>query len=80
MTDSQTRTSEEMLNEELLKQAEKLLKQSLEFDKSFRESLKKNWKDKLMVSELSDAINSNSKTIEDLKNEIKDRNSRVFKK
>lgn len=78
--DSPTKNSEEILNQELLTQAETLLKQSLDMDKTFRGLLKTNWKDKKLVGEISDSIHVNNQTIESLKNEIKDRNSRIVKK
>lgn len=80
MQDFQTRNSEEHLNLDLLKQAEQLLKNAIGMDNTFRELLKSNWKDKKIVGEINDSIHTNNETIESLKNEIKDRNSRITKK
>ena len=71
---------EDTINLECLKQAEILLNQSVNADKIFHLSLQKNWKDKKMVAELNDSIYLNNQTMEDLKNEIKDRNNRIPKK
>ena len=80
MTDSQDRTSEEMLNEELLKQVKELLRQSKEQDTIFRRLLIAHWKDKKLVGEINDSIKINNETIDILENEIKDRDSRITKK
>ena len=71
---------EDTVNLECLQQAEILFNQSVNADKIFHLSLKKNWKDKKLVAELNDSIYLNNQTMEDLKNEIKDRNNRIPKK
>lgn len=80
MQDFPIRNSEEQLNLDLLKQAEKLLQDCLANDEMFRGLLKTYWKDKKLVGEINDSIHTNNQTIESLKDEIKDRNSRITKK
>ena len=78
MLDFQSKTSDEKVNKELIKQLKQFIKEHEDIDKMFRFLLKQNWKDKKMIGNLTDAIKINTEVIEEWKNEIKERNSRII--
>lgn len=77
---SETKSGDELLNQDLIKQADETLKFHQEIDAFLRKKLSEYWKDKEMIMQVSESLHMNSKTIKALENEIKDRNSRIFNK
>lgn len=61
------------ISEEIIKKNNELIKQGEEMDKTLRELLRKNWKDKTLISEINDSIEINKKA-DELKLENKTRN------
>ena len=76
----QTKSFEERLEFSLLNHVKILYRQGQNFDFLLRDILKKNWKERRFVGDISDSIHHNNEANESLKNEIKDRSSRIVKK
>ena len=76
MTVSQTKNSENELNELMLKQAKRLLIQHKHVEVLCRRQMKIHWKNEAYLLTVCDTLNSTLDCIKALEDEIKDRSTR----